>query len=658
MWKRVYAYFKQYWELVILILVMTVISGFCHQTSMLEWIRFWGFQFFYLFIPGIAVMILFPMRNLKTIEKVLYSYVTGYMLTIVFYLIIMLTVGSRFLKIFFAVIAVAALAIVYHHIVRNDVDIVDESSGQMWIWTVFVVFIVSLFAVSLRWRVPYIGESNSYNWDYLDWTRKIAAFKREASAFIPMLKDSPYHYLGMIQQAACANLTDISAFGMASQYSHIESSIFLGLSSYVIVDRFIRNKKVQIITLLLILFSTGFEEKVAVSYTGHIYLVAMSYHIAQSLGVMVILLILMQLNEEFDFHKLLMTVALLMCCTGTKGATGAVIFGGIAMACLYSFFIQNKKKIALIYFVFTLVGFGLVYAYLMPTAQKFSDQAFRTFGEADSEDVINAADNDIVDNENTVNIERESLLRKGFEKAGGYIKYFVCLNPWTMLPMLIFICYLVVHRSLRKEYLILFTLTMAGTILGYFIHYFGHSEMYFALTVFPFAALLSGCFIDVLFLHIISSGWQSVIMGALCSSVILFTVYFDYGGEFRFCLVKGLDNWWIFHDNVIENRYGEIGLDYHEYYAYEWIRMYTPPDALILTNRIRNNQEWFLFYSLTERDLVGGDGYLEEPELFDQYSDLGVDYIVFNKDLGQFDCPSDKGEILFENNKMIICELY
>lgn len=661
MWKKLCVRYKQYLELSVLILFMTVVSGLCHQTEVLEWLRFFGFQIFCLLIPGIAVMILLPMRNLKMIEKVLYSYAMGYMLTTVLYLFLMLTVGSGFLKVSFAVMAAAALIFVWRHKAFFErEDFPEESDDRMWIGTILAVFMITLIVASLRWRMPYIGESNGYDSDYVDWVRKIAMFKRDASAFLPMLKDSPYHYLGMIQQAAVAKLTDISAFGMGSQYSHIESSIFLGLSSYAAVTRLIKNKRAQIATLLLILFSSGFEEKSITTYIWHIYLVPMSYHIAQSLGVMIILLILIQLDEEFDFRKLLVMTALLMCCTGTKGATGAVIFCGIALACLYSFLIQKRRKMALVYFISAFVGFGLVFAYLTPTARIFTDRA-QSYLEAKEQSSANEAETSgegFVEGENAADEEQESLISKGLKSIAGYGKRIFYINPWTMLPMVIFICYLVVHRSIKKEYLILFLMTMIGTMLGYFIVFYGHSEMYFTLTVYPFAALLTGCFLERIFSNGISSRRQSVITASLSFIVVLFTVSFDYEGDFKECLIKGLDNLWIFHENIIDDDKGELIVDFSEYYAYEWVRTHTPPDAIILSNRLRNSKEWMLLVGFTEHDLVAFEGNLDEEKDFDQYADLGVDYIVASKYLSIIDCPENKGKTVFENDEMIICELY
>lgn len=662
---KLYTGLKQYWELIAVISFMTFVSGICHQTSVWEWIRFVGVQVFCLFIPGIAVMILFPMKNLRRIEKVLYSYAMGYIVTTVLYLFIMLTVGSGFLIGGFAVLAAVALAVVWRHVSTiGSEECTEEADDRIWIWTVLIVFAITLIVSSLRWRIPYTGQSNSYTVDYLEWVKKIGIFKSDGPAFASTLKNGSYHYLGMIQQAAVAKLADISILGIGAQYSYIESSVFLGLSSYVIVTRFIKNKKAQIITLVLILFSSGFENLSVTYYIWHIYLVPMSYHIAQSLGVMVILLMLIQMDEKFDLYKLLATVTLLICCTGTKGATGAVIFGGITLACMYSFFIQKRKKMALAYFICAFIGFGLVYVYLMSGAQIFSDKAYLTFEDAVPPDSVTAAetegvaettDESVVDEEILMVEAPQSFLSKGIKSTIGYLKRLIYINPWTILPMVLLMLWLIAHRNIKKEYLILFAMTMAGTILGYVVQFYGHSEMYFTLTVFPFAALLAGCFWDGIFSMGVSPRRQSVIMVLLCSVVVVFTALFDSDGNFVEYLKKGLDNLWIFQDNIVEN-HGRI-VEYDEYCAFEWIRTHTQPDALILANDVSDVNQWNRVYCFIERDLTGFEDSLKEED-FQQYSEQGIDYILLDKYDVEFQCPSSKGKIVYENDRMLICELY
>lgn len=654
--KKKYEYLKPYWELIIMLIIMTAISGLGNQASVWEWLRFGGFQVFCLFIPGVAVMLLIPMKNLKRLEKVLYSYAMGYMLTIILYLLVMLTVGGKFLTLIFGAVAIAALVFVGYRVAHDEVgDVTEEGNDRVWILTVLAVFLISFFATSMRWRLPYIGEWNIYNRDYLDWVRKIATFRRDASVFMPVVKSSPYHYFGVIQQAAAARVTNISAFRMASHYSHIEASVFVGLSTYALVNRLIKNKKAQIVTLFLSLFATGFGNTLEGTYLWHLYIVPMSYQIAQSMGIMILLLILIQLDEEFDPHKLFVMVCLLVCCTGTKGSTGALLFGGVGLACLYAFFVQKRKKMAVIYCVCSLAGFGLVYTYLMPTAQLFIDN-YQAYVEANSKGTTDTAA-DEAENE-AVDEEGESLLSRGIGKLGGYIRYFICVDPWAMLPMVVLIGYSIIHRSVKKEYLLLFALIMAGTMLGYFIRFVGQSEVYFTLTVYPFATVLAGCLLEIIFSRGISAGGQSAVMALLCGAITIFTVYFDGDGQFRKCLVKAVDNFWIFQDLIENYKDGGLVLNYDEFYAYDWVRQNTRPDALILTNRLRIDEEWNALYGLTERDLASLEGDLEEDEDFEQFSGMGVDYVVFNKYLGEFNCPSDKGETIFENEQMIVCELY
>ncbi len=62
------------------------------------------------------------------------------------------------------------------------------------------------------------------------------------------------------------------------------------------------------------------------TYIWHMYLLPMSYNIAQSLGIVVVLLLLIQLrNDKIDKCNFILCLCCLICCAGTKSAAGAVI---------------------------------------------------------------------------------------------------------------------------------------------------------------------------------------------------------------------------------------------------------------------------------------------------------------------------------------------
>ncbi len=655
---KIYNRYKEYWILIFLMILMTIITGIGNQIFVPELLIFLVFQCFCIFFPGIAIMILLPVRNLKTIEKVLFSYAIGYVFTMFLYALVMLTVGQSFVRAAFLLSGIAAIIIIICHLKKSGLhDVNEKADNILWICATLSVFLVSFIVFSLRWKAPYNGGSNCYEGDFLHWVRNIIMLK--GSDFKSVVQSYRYHYLGALQQAVVSSVTGIPAMRMAACYSYIESSIFLGLSSYVLVNRMIKNKKAKVLALLFILFSTGIEDKSLVTYIWHIYLVPMSYHIAQSFGVMIISLILVQLNEEFDRNNLIIMLCFLICCTGTKGASGAIIVSGICFACLYWFFYKKQRKMAIVYAVFSVIVFGLLYMYLRSTAQSFSDDAaLISYGAEQISESVGEAE--------TKGIQLLEFVRSAARWMLSYMKKLILINPWTVIPTFIFMIYAIIHKTVRMEHILLLFTTMVGLTLSYVIIFYGHSEMYFALTVFPFSALLTGCLLDKIFTSHISDRKQLVLFIIFFGTVISFSAIGEFQHRFYEFFVRGMHNWGNPDAAERPELYAHSIISYDECQAYQWIRENASKDAIILSDGIQSIEDQAVIYAFTERNV----SYYEMDDItvialfagddakIDEFRDSGIQYVIQTKSLSPaFYCPENKGKVVFENDEVGVYQL-
>ena len=136
-------------------------------------------------------------------------------------------------------------------------------------------------------------------------------------------------------------MTGIQAVKVAVCYSFIESALLTGLSSYALVSRMMKNKAAQVLALLLLLFSTGYEEVVPMTYIWHMYLVPMSYDIAQALGLIVVTLLLVQLeNEKTDVRNLVWSLCCLLCGNQERGGSR----GTLRLCGCISLFVSFTKQ--------------------------------------------------------------------------------------------------------------------------------------------------------------------------------------------------------------------------------------------------------------------------------------------------------------------------
>ncbi len=646
--------YQVYWIWVMLLVFMAVVTGVCNQLSVREVTLFICFQFFCVLLPGVATLILAPIKNLRSIERLVLSYTIGYIWTILVYAAVMITVGREYVRIVFILATVVAGVIILFQkkkVIQLTEILQEKSDGGIWILTILSVFLISLFGFSLRWKAPYISGINYYEGDFLYWAGDIVALTKKIPPvnFRSLYSDYRYHYLGAMQQAAVSSVTGITVIKTAACFSYIESTVLVGLSTYVIVSRIIKNRTAQIVAILLMLFSTGYEIGAGpTTYIWHMHLLPMSYNIAQSLGLIVVLLLLIQLrNDTIDKWNMIICLCCLLCCAGTKSATGAVIICGFLFSYLYIFLSRCSKKVTCLTMGGMLGVFVLIGIYLWPTVQAYQiaivvPRIYLRTGEGIAESVYACIDWFL-----------------------GYVEVIVKINFWTLIPTVIYGAYLIIHKDIKREHTLFLGIIAVGTLAGYFFRFNGASQMYFTMITFPFAGLMTGCCIDEIFSYYGSRKIQYVTAGCISIIVIFFVLCANYKGYFQKFLVTGLKN--IDFPETAEEGDLIFSVTQAECEAYCWIHENTEPDAFLMSDRGLEDSrdpvgifaERYMYCYADEESKEQGRACFEGDQTkIDLFIDQGVDYIVQTKDRSpKFNCPADMGEVVFENEEVAVYEV-
>ncbi len=208
-----------------------------------------------------------------------------------------------------------------------------------------------------------------------------------------------------------------------------------------------------------------------------------------------------------------------------------------------------------------------------------------------------------------------------------------------------------------------------GTVLGYVLHYYGNSEIYFTLSVFPFAAVLAGK-LWMVFDESIQAK-RSVWYKHICISVIIcINIAFVFTWNWKDTLQMYLRNGYYIlggnspqYDNIVSAMTAE------EYEAYRWIMDNTDYDALFLSDRMLEEDtfcyipgvfsERYIYNFIEKNELEKG------KEFFDgstgailYYIEKDIDYIIQNKRISpNFICPEAYGEKIYENNLVTIWQV-
>ena len=647
--------YRTYCILAVLIVFMSVVTGVCNQLSMWEVTSFICFQILCVLLPGIAVMVLVPVKNLRSIEKLALTYTSGYIFTIFLYVLVMITAGKTYVRIAFVFTTILAIVVVIlkrrGKTSQPQEPLTAELDGGVWVWTILAVFLVSLFGFSLRWKAPYAGGLNYYEDDFLYWAGDIVALTKKVPPvnFRSLASDYRYHYLGALQQAAISNVTGMTVIKAAACFSYIESAVFVGLSTCAIVGRLIKTRIVQIVTVLLILFSTGYEIHMGPTYIWHMYLLPMSYNIAQSLGIVVVLLLLIQLrNDKIDKCNFILCLCCLICCAGTKSAAGAVIICGFLFTYLYVFLSKSSKRTTCIV-IGGMIGLAILLGiYLWPTVQVYKiairvPRIYLRTGEGIAQSIYACID-----------------------WVLGYVEEVVKMNFWTFLPAVVYGIYLCIHRNIKVEWTLLFGIMGVGTMAGYFFGFYGYSQMYFTLITFPIAGLIAGCCMEEIFMKYMSKRQLYVVSGLISIMVVVFTLCGNYKNNLQKFVMTGLES--IDIPEVTEEGDVIFQVSQAECEAHCWINDNTESDAFLLSDRTLEDlrdptgifAERYVYHYVDDADKENGRACFEgDLEMIRMYIDRGADYIVQTKRFSpMFSCPVDVGERVFENDEVVVYKLF
>lgn len=653
--------------LIMSVLFMTVVSVVAHRAPFMEGVSFFLFQTFCVILPGTALNTLLRVRQLNRIENVLLCYVWGFLLNIIaYFLTVPFGIGS-YIRVLYVVLTIIALLIL---LCKTDKDSVVEarvSKSEVFAITVTaVLFVIYIFVFSLRWAMTEHGK-DFYN-DLLFWIGNTIALKEKFPPidFRALYEGYKYHYFGSVQQAVVALVTERPVFNLAVRYSYIEGVLFLGLSVSCITMRLIKNSKVVLFTILLMLFSTGFEEKSVVTYIWHIYQVPMSFEIAVSFELIILLLLIIQNQEKKVNPFILIIMAFSMAvCTGTKGPVGAIALFGVGVMCIYWMFVRREYGKAILYGTVTLLSFGVVYGFLLADRHQayviepvVTDAANSVQGTIASGDVSGMLADKLV-----------SVLMG----IAGYFRYIFLANPWTFVPALLFCAYKIIRRSISIEQTVMFGMMVIGSALGYHMHYGGDSQMYFTLAVFFMAALLTGIGFDnyCSFLQIKKPRYkviESIVISVLFLIVVSSTFRWNYRRSFQEHARIGLA---YLNNKPCENiTTWNWVMSQSEYEAYEWIRDNTEMDAIFLSDVFFINRYESYFYpgAFTERRILfnrnddiidrGWACYHGDENAAGSFKKDGVSYIIQNKYRSpDFRLSETLGENVFENEEMAVYKL-
>lgn len=339
--------------LIIVISFFILINFVVFKFSILDLVKYFGFNLFYVILPGYLILTLLKADTINTLpEKIVYSFVIGIILTILSYFICYLT-NLRFILYILGPLLSAAFLLLLAKDAKiiNNLRILDKIDYQL-IFIIFFLLMISFTGVSLRNLSPdYTGISVIYQdllWNIGNADSLIKSFPVYDLRFSGL--EFKYHYFAFVFRAVASLVTGISSGNLFFVYSQFMMIPFLVTSLYILAQTIFNNDFQSRFFVWTFLFtgcaSIIYKLKNIVGlFLNETIAALVIYPNGIDLGIPVLLLLINILikiyrNSKLNTNDVIISGILTALLTGAKAPLGIMVVGTIVII----FFINLIKK--------------------------------------------------------------------------------------------------------------------------------------------------------------------------------------------------------------------------------------------------------------------------------------------------------------------------
>ncbi len=561
-----------------IILFFMIITAVVHHASILNPIRLFAYQFFALFLVGFASFRALRIRTDSLAEIIAISYSAGGVISLLTYMLCMLTLGRS--AIIYFVIVEIILSIWYIHSKYQAFSIDSTSSDGMIICLFFLIvyYLLATVSVSFVSSLPSGTEEVAYYWDWPYWVGNNISFTKQFPIQNFRLVGMPfrYHFFSSILMAEAALCTSVDIVYISFHYAYLLGGLLLVFSAYFLATRLLKTKWLVLLTMIAILFTDGRYVTLALHTLYCPF--GFDYGYAYSMMAVASLIELVKRDRWREF--LIPSVFFLAMTTGCKGPNGMVILIGFGVAAFWLLAKKEYKKGFIGGFIwlgaFLLVFMGFIYSprtltadsglkcvLFHPAAQRLYEQLHGT--------VLG-----------TMGID-------GVLKIIPYIIWFFACNLLTGVLLMIAIIKLLrdaIHREIDVIFLIMSCTAIAGAAVMMFTLQSGRSEMYFMMATFPSAALAGTSVIE-------SEGKKTsckVRLAVIIPLLLYSSGYCYFGRNTIPRLQEGISR--VTHGMDYSTTEYTDGpycfMDGIDYEAFRWVREHTGIHDIIATDSFKN----------------------------------------------------------------------
>lgn len=664
-------YALKYIILLIIIIIIYILSmSYFFKISFEIILHFLALNIISIFLPGLAIIEILHI-NCSKITLVLYSYAIGYAFIILEYFFAeIFNRKISFGTITFSVAIVSATCLI-RKIIQNEKSSEYKKGNNTWIDIVFFIIflLLSVLAYSANYLSPDMCVEFTAARDMQFWVNNTVALKISFPPSNLYMHGNllNYHYFSNIPIAFLSSVYRIDIFTLSFPLYCITKAFLMIGAVHFLLNTIGADKRMKIAAYVLMLFTTGAENIVFVTFLHHTLLSPFGFDISYAYGIYFVALMIQQWKKEtFELNCLAQLILIWSMCVGSKGPVGTVLLLLPALLCLY-WLVKEQWALAFGYGVVILALYLFICKYCIGMFSVIDGtSAWHLSGIYTSNDLCSfpATDNKILSL--VVELGKKNII------FAIIVKCFL-LNPsimWFGCLSLIGI-YLLFRKAFIESHSLYLDFSLAATaVWGLFLWMIvnagGHSEMYFGMTaMIPLSILIFVSYVQIKGnfdkLVIAKSGIRhcmrviGIVLMLCCMYFYFLSSYAGVGAVYS--VQEGMNKL----NNINENAHRDSGQDSirkSDAEALEWLRDNTPLDSLILSDKavITDNPHYYLYGMFCERQqyLEGSDmlalaGEKTQSEIqrrknliTDIYSNKGgiqkvreegVDYIVQTKDI-------------------------
>ncbi len=465
------------------LLLSCLLIPLCSGRAVASGVSYFVFQFFCVFVPGLCIWLFVNKDEASITSLIAFSYFYGTAVLLLEYLITVFLHQALLISVLVSLLAIYGIYVRRKKLEKIDVD----GFSYLPLFILVLILVLCFYGVTLANPVPSEGNSVIFNKDFLYWVGTSIAFTKDFPVQDFRLVGFPfyYHYFSNVIVAQSSFILHMEVSELSFLYSYIFPCVLMSYGSFVMFDRFLKNKFFVVLGVLFALFTEG-----SVSFlASHLYFCAFGFDYAYGVSMLGIAYLYdMYRNDRYTANDLFVTFAILVYTTVQKGPVCLVVLIAYGIVA-FDLLLQKRFKTGFLFGLVWLGAFVGSYALFLVdiTGKLETTNGLMFLGP------LGAFNNNVWAIEILSDLIADGMADNGLTRILALLIYIWRNNRVSMcllaIASLCFLWRLIKEKKADVLLLSLLCIGFFGILLTIDTYQDGNSQMYFIMSMFPYGIL-------------------------------------------------------------------------------------------------------------------------------------------------------------------------